>query len=128
MLFLAKNRCFVVTGFKNLKMEFKFKYTNLMSVKVKENLRKSHAQFREKLRLRQNYGFLLKKNVYSAVYLLSVGFHVHPFKSTWDHSLSILTLSLPLLRPPSPCRDAPYYSSLYILSNSATNQGTFPPP
>ena len=35
-------------------------------VKVKKNLRKSQAQFREKLRklkLKQNYGFLIKKRV-----------------------------------------------------------------
>ena len=57
-----------------LKMEFKVKYTILMtsvnhisqliSVKVKKNLRKSQAQFRDKLRklrLRQNDGFLIKK-------------------------------------------------------------------
>ena len=59
-----------------LKMEFKFKYTiffyesvnhfsQFISVEVKKNLRKSEAQFREKLRklrLRQNKDFL-KKNV-----------------------------------------------------------------
>ena len=60
-----------------LKMEFKFKYTILITtlqtilvsvflVKVKKNVRKSQAQFRQKLRkvrLRQNYGFLTKKHV-----------------------------------------------------------------
>jgi len=42
-----------------------------ISAKVKKNLRKSQAQFREKLRklrLRQNYGILIKdKNVYLAL-------------------------------------------------------------
>ena len=52
-----------------LKMEFKFKYTissQFISVKAKKNLRKSQAQFREKLRklrLRQNNNFLIKKRV-----------------------------------------------------------------
>ena len=58
-----------------LKMEFKFMYTviinesinhysQFISVKAKKNLRKSEAQFREKLRklrLRQNNDFLIKK-------------------------------------------------------------------
>ena len=42
-------------------------YSQFISVKVKKNLRKSQAQFREKLkklRLRQNNGFLIKTNVY----------------------------------------------------------------
>jgi len=42
-------------------------FSQLISEEVKKNLRKSQAQFREKLRklrLRQNYGFLVK-NVYS---------------------------------------------------------------
>ena len=41
-----------------------------ISVKVKKNLRKSEAQFREKLRklrLRQNNDFLINKNVYIVV-------------------------------------------------------------
>ena len=68
---LAKNQYFVVVAFKMLKMEFKFKYkilnnedgthfSQFISGKVKKNLRKSQAQFREKvrkLRLRQNDGF-----------------------------------------------------------------------
>ena len=40
--------------------------SQFISVKVKKNFRKSQAQFREKLRklrLRQNYGFLIKKRV-----------------------------------------------------------------
>jgi len=37
-------------------------------------------------------------------------------------------LNLPFLRPSSPCRDAPYYSSPYQLNNSVTNQVTLPPP
>jgi len=40
--------------------------SQFISVKVKKNLRKSEAQFREmlrKLRLRQNNDFLIKKNV-----------------------------------------------------------------
>ena len=39
-------------------------FSQFISVKVKKNLRKSQAQFREKLRklrLRQNKGFLIKK-------------------------------------------------------------------
>ena len=58
--FIDQNRYFVVIAFKMLKMEFKFKYTILItkvyqfsmfiSVKVKKKLRKSQAQFREKLR------------------------------------------------------------------------------
>ena len=41
-------------------------FSQFTSVNVKKNLRKSQAQFREKLRklrLRQNYGFLIKKRV-----------------------------------------------------------------
>ena len=41
--------------------------SQFISVKVKKTLRKSQAQFREKLRklrLRQNNFFLIKKNVY----------------------------------------------------------------
>ena len=41
--------------------------SQFISVKVKKNLRKSQDQFREKLRklrLRQNDGFLRKRNVY----------------------------------------------------------------
>ena len=41
--------------------------SQFISVKVKKNLRKSKAQFREmlrKLRLRQNNDFLIKKSVY----------------------------------------------------------------
>ena len=52
---------FVVIAFKMLQMEFKFKYTILItkcvthfnqfiSVKVKKNLRKSQTQFQKKLR------------------------------------------------------------------------------
>ena len=46
--------------------------SQFISVKVKKNLRKSQAQFREmlrKLRLRQNYDFLIKKNVYTTFIL-----------------------------------------------------------
>ena len=42
-------------------------FSQFISLKVKKNLRKSQAQFREKLRklrLRQNDGFLIKKHVY----------------------------------------------------------------
>ena len=60
-----------------LKLKFRFKTYNInnervnhfsqfVSVKVKKNLRKSQAQFREKLRTSrfcQNYGFLMKKKV-----------------------------------------------------------------
>ena len=41
-------------------------FSQFILAKVKKNLRKSHAQFREKLRksrLRQNEGFLIKKCV-----------------------------------------------------------------
>ena len=41
-------------------------FSQFISVKVKKNLRKSQAQFREKLRklrLRQNGGFLIKNSV-----------------------------------------------------------------
>ena len=41
-------------------------FSQFISEKVKKNLRKSQAQFRQKLgklRLRQNYGFLIKKRV-----------------------------------------------------------------
>ena len=66
---------FVVIAFKLIKMEFKFKIIKdslhhsrqFISLKVKKNLRKSQAQFREKLRklrLRQNIKFLIKKRVY----------------------------------------------------------------
>ena len=60
MFLLAKNRYFVVIAFKILKMEFTFTYTlsittlqatlAIFLAKVKKNLRKSQAQFREKLR------------------------------------------------------------------------------
>ena len=77
MFLLAKTQCFIANTFKVLKMEVKFKYTRLTTkvkfifaslfhLKVKNNLRKSHAQFREKLRklrLMQNDGFLIKKIV-----------------------------------------------------------------
>jgi len=46
-------------------------FSQFISVKVKKNLRKSQAQFREKLRklrLRQNNDFLIKKNVYSKTF------------------------------------------------------------
>ena len=88
-----KNRYFVVIAFKMLKMEFKFKYTILLTIvinhssqflseKVKKNFRKFEAQFREKLRklrLRQNNDFLIKKNVYltlcrASILLNSSGF------------------------------------------------------
>ena len=45
-------------------------FSQFISEKVKKKLRKSRAQFREKLRklkLRQNYGFLMKKNVYLTI-------------------------------------------------------------
>ena len=45
-------------------------FSQLISVKVKKNLRKSEAQFREKwrkLRLRQNNDFLIKKPVNTIV-------------------------------------------------------------
>ena len=41
-------------------------FSQFISEKVKKNLRKSQGQFREKLRklrLRQNYGFLIKRDV-----------------------------------------------------------------
>ena len=60
--------------------EFKFKYqynneclthfSQFMSEKAKKNLRKSQAQFREKLRklrLRQNNNFLIKKRVFTGI-------------------------------------------------------------
>ena len=63
---------FVVIAFKLIKMEFKFKIIKdslhhsrqFISLKVKKNLRKSQAQFRDKLRklrLKQNIKFLIKK-------------------------------------------------------------------
>ena len=45
-----------------------------MSVNVKKTLRKSQAQFQEKLRklrLKQNYGFLIKKTCTVFVYLVT---------------------------------------------------------
>ena len=47
--------------------------SQFISEKVEKKLRKSQAQFREKLRelkLRQNYGFLFKKDVYCVVLIL----------------------------------------------------------
>ena len=47
--------------------------SQLISVKVKKNLRKSEAQFREmlrKLRLRHNNDFLIKKRVWDVTVLL----------------------------------------------------------
>ena len=77
VLSLAENRYFVIIQCKMLKIEFKFKHTMLITsvnhfgqfilVKVKKDFRKSQAQFGEKLRklrLRQNDGFLMEKNVY----------------------------------------------------------------
>ena len=52
-------------------------FSLFISVKVKKNLRKSQAQFREKLRkllLRQNDGFLIRKGVVDQlVYSLNLG-------------------------------------------------------
>ena len=51
----------------NIDNEFVNHFIQFVSEKVKKNLRQSQAQFREKLRklrLRQNDGFLIKKNVY----------------------------------------------------------------
>jgi len=58
-------------------------YSQFISVKVKKNLRKSQAQFLEKLRklrLRQNNGFLIKKRVllYHCLPLTVVGKIVKP--------------------------------------------------
>ena len=50
----------------NINNERVNRFSQSISVKVKKNLRKSQAQFREKLRksrLRQNDGFLVKKRV-----------------------------------------------------------------
>ena len=50
----------------NVRNEFLTHFSQFISEKVKKNLRKSQAQFREKvrkLRLRKNYGFLIKKRV-----------------------------------------------------------------
>ena len=54
----------------NIINESVYHSSQFISVKVKKNLRKSQAQFREKLRklkLRQNNDFLIKKNVYFAI-------------------------------------------------------------
>ena len=51
----------------NINNESVIHYSQCISVKVKKNLRKSQAQFRErlrKLRLRQNNGFLIKIRVH----------------------------------------------------------------
>ena len=61
-------------------------FSQFISVKVKKNLRKSQAQFREKLkklRLSQNDGFLRKKRVLQNLYLR---------RSSFFHILSPLTL------------------------------------
>ena len=55
----------------NIKNESVNHFSQFISVTVRKNLRKSQAQFREKLRkmrLRQNNGYLTKKNVYLAKY------------------------------------------------------------
>ena len=73
MFLLAKNRYFVVIAFAkdgiqsqvyNINNESVNHLSQFISVKVKKNLRKSQAQFLEKLRklrLRQNDGFLIKE-------------------------------------------------------------------
>ena len=71
---LAKNRRFVIIAFKMFRLQVNNINNEILNnfglgipVIVKKNLRKSQAQFWEKfrrLRLRQNYGFLIKKNVY----------------------------------------------------------------
>ena len=53
-------------------------------ISAKKNLRKSQAQFKEKLsklRLRQNKGFLIKKNVYVVLYVVKL-FLPRPMKGT----------------------------------------------
>ena len=52
----------------NINNESVSQFSQFISVKVKKNLRKSQAQFWEKLRklkCRQNDDFLIKKNVYT---------------------------------------------------------------
>ena len=51
----------------NINNEIANHFGKFLSVQVKKNLRKSQAQFREKLRklrLWQNFDFLIEKNVY----------------------------------------------------------------
>ena len=53
---------------KNINNESVTHFSQFISVKVNKNLRKSQAQFREKLRklrLRQNNDFLIKKRVFT---------------------------------------------------------------
>ena len=89
MFLLAKNRQFRHYCIENVKDGIQIQVYNsineclshssqLISEKVKKTLRKSQAQFREKLRilrLRQNNGFLIKKKrVYMLNLYLYLGF------------------------------------------------------
>ena len=50
-------------------------FSQFIPVKVKKNLRKSQAQYREKLRklrLRQNYGFLIKKKRKNKIHCVEI--------------------------------------------------------
>jgi len=54
----------------NISSESVNHFNQFISVKVKKNLAKSQAQFREKLRklkLRQNYGFLINKIIFRII-------------------------------------------------------------
>jgi len=100
---LAKNRYFVVIAFKMFKDGIQIQVYNItnksvshfsqfISVKVKKNLRKFQAQFREKLRklrLRQKAGFLIKKmtcNYREDLHCKNVSFRYICFDQGLQHS------------------------------------------
>ena len=93
-------RCYCIQNVKdgiqiqvyNINNESVNHFSQFMSVKVKKNVRKSQAQFREKLRklrLRQNNDFLIKKKVYKI-------FHFNYFVKSACDSAKHCTHILPL--------------------------------
>ena len=95
---LTKNRNYVMITFKMLKVAFQFKHTRqthgsevthgseCISVKFRKILRKSHAQFREKVRkwrLRLNDGFLTKKCIIQTTIIIIISLITITRLSPW---------------------------------------------
>ena len=105
---LAKNLYFVIIAFKNIKDGIQIQIHNINNeianhfglfilVEVKKNLRKSQAQFREKirkLRVRQNYGFLIKKTCIKKKLPLPLN---HAHELLLCHALLVHQLNLMLI-------------------------------
>ena len=100
MFLIGQNRYFIISTFKVLKMEFNFEYTrwtkkvssifaSLFHLKVKNNLIKSQAQFREKLRklrLRQKDGFLIRKSCMLKIFSKPI-MVMHACRDVWTGAL-----------------------------------------